>query len=111
MSYTSWHTYGYGICVSDITVPSVERLQKLLAMSPVLEKNIREWLDECGISEPDYEDYMEYDQDFRLGLATILKEVILEAENVRLEACDSFEGMTICCSVRIIHGIGTIRSN
>ena len=53
MSYTSWHTYGYGICVSDITVPSVERLQKLLAMAPVLEKNIREWLDECGISEPD----------------------------------------------------------
>ncbi len=92
MSYTSWHTYGYGICVSDITEPSVERLQKLLAMAPVLEKNIREWLDECGISEPDYEDYMEYDQDFRLGLATILKEVILEAENVRLEACDSFEG-------------------
>ncbi len=35
---------------------------------------------------------MEYDQDFRLGLATILKDVILEAENVRLEACDSFEG-------------------
>ena len=58
MSYTSWHTYGYGICVSDITEPSVERLQKLLAMAPVLQKNIREWLDECGISEPDYEDYM-----------------------------------------------------
>ena len=92
MSYTSWHTYGYGICVSDIREPSVERIQNLLAMASVLQKNIREWLDECGISDPDYDDYMEYDQDFGLGLATILKEVILEAENIRLEACDSFEG-------------------
>lgn len=92
MSYTSWHTYGYGICVSDIREPSVERIQNLLAMAPVLQKNIQEWLDECGVSEPDYDDYMEFDQDFRLGLATILKEVILEAENVRLEACDSVEG-------------------
>ena len=92
MSYTSWHTYGYGICVSDIREPSVERIQNLLAMAPVLQKSIQEWLDECGISNPDYDDYMDYDQDFRLGLAFILKEVILEAENIRLEACDSAEG-------------------
>ncbi|WP_300783022.1 hypothetical protein [uncultured Acetatifactor sp.] len=92
MSYSTWHTYGYGICVSDIREPSVERLQNLLAMAPVLQGAIREWLALCGISEPDYEDYMGFDQDYRLGLATILKEVILEAENVELEACDSFEG-------------------
>ena len=92
MSYDTWHTYGYGICVSNIREPSAERIQNLLAMAPVLQKNIQEWLDECGISDPDYDDYMEYDQDYRLGLATILKEVILEAENVELEACDSFEG-------------------
>ena len=30
MSYTSWHTYGYGICVSDIKEASLERFQKLL---------------------------------------------------------------------------------
>lgn len=92
MSCTSWHTYGYGICVSDIGEPSVERIRNLLEMAPVLKKNIQEWLDECGISDPDYDDYMEFDQDFGLGLAAILKEVILEAENVELEACDSFEG-------------------
>ncbi len=91
MGYTSWHTYGYGICVSDIGEPPVERIQNLLAMAPVLQKNIQEWMDERGIADPDYDDYMEFDQDFGLGLATILKEAILEAENVEFEACDSFE--------------------
>ena len=92
MSYSTWHTYGYGICVSGIREPSIERLQNLLAMAPVLQRNVQEWLASHGIPDPDYEDYMEFDQDYRLGLATILKEVILEAENVELEACDSFEG-------------------
>lgn len=27
MSYQTWHTCGYGICVSDITDVSLERLQ------------------------------------------------------------------------------------
>lgn len=92
MSYDTWYTYGYGVCVSDIEEPFVERIQNLLVMAPAFQKNIQEWLDECGISDPDYEDYIDYDQDFGLGLATILKEVILEAENVELVACDSFEG-------------------
>lgn len=92
MSYCSWHTYGYGVCVSDIGEPPVERIQNLLAMAPVLQKEIQEWLDERGIVEPDSDDYMEFDQDFCLGLATILKRVILETENVELEACDSSEG-------------------
>ena len=34
MSYSEWHTYGYGICVSDITDESVERLQKLISLAP-----------------------------------------------------------------------------
>lgn len=92
MSYTSWHTYGYGICVSDITDESLERLQKLVSMAPKYEKRIQEWLDSCKISEPAYEDYMEFDQEYLLGLATILKEVILETEDIELEACDSHDG-------------------
>ena len=40
MSYDTWHTYGYGICVSDIKEPSVDRIRNLLAMAPVLQKNI-----------------------------------------------------------------------
>lgn len=92
MSYVSWHTYGYGICVSDITERSVERLQKLLAMAPDFQKAVQEWLDECEITEPIYEDYMDFDQDFRLGLATILKEVIRDVEGLELVACDSYDG-------------------
>lgn len=94
MSYSTWHTYGYGVCVSEIKDTSVERLQSLISMAPVYQRNIQGWLSDCGISEPTYEDYMEFDQDFRLGLATMLKEVISEAENIELEACDSYDGET-----------------
>lgn len=91
MSYESWHTYGYGICVSDITERSVERLQILISMAPEYQKAIQEWLKECEIAAPTYEDYLDFDQDFRLGLATILKEVILEAEGIELVACDDYD--------------------
>ena len=93
MSYKSWHIYGYGICVSDITEQSVERLETLLSMAPAYQKDIHKWLDEREVSNPEFEDYMEFDQDFGLGLASILKEVILEAEGVELEACNSYDGM------------------
>lgn len=63
MSYSEWHTYGYGICVSDITDESVERLQKLISLAPEYQKKIQAWLDECEISEPAYEDYLEFDQE------------------------------------------------
>lgn len=92
MSYNTWHTYGYGICVSDLGDPPVERIQDLLAMAPAFQREVQEWLDERGITDPDPDDYMEFDQDFMLGFATILKKVILEAENVELKACDSPAG-------------------
>lgn len=58
MSYQTWHTYGYGICVSDITDVSLERLEKLISLAPEYQTKIQEWLDECGISEPAYRDYL-----------------------------------------------------
>lgn len=91
MSYVSWHTYGYGICVSDITECTVDRLQNLLSLAPKFQDEIQSWLEECEITEPSFEDYLEFDQDFRLGLATILKEVILEVEGIELVACDSYD--------------------
>lgn len=94
MSYSTWHTYGYGVCVSEIKEPPVDLLQNLISMAPVYQRKIQEWLDDCEISEPTYEDYMDFDQDFGLGLATILKEVISEAENIELEACDSYDEKT-----------------
>ena len=101
MSYVSWHICGYGICVSDIEDLSVERLEKLIAMAPIFQKDVQEWLTEREITEPTVEDYLEYayDQDLHLGLAPILQEVILEAENVDLVACNDFYNAEylLCC--------------
>jgi len=93
MSYHSWHNYGYGICVDDIKTESTERLLCLLDMAPKLKREIQEWMDECEIMTPTWDDYMEFDQDYCLGLASILKNVILEREKVELTACDDFNGV------------------
>lgn len=92
MSYLTWHIYGYGICVSDIKEHSAERLEKLLSMAPEYQQEIHSWLEECEITEPAFEDYTEFDRDFDLGLAAILKGVILEAEQIELEACNDYDG-------------------
>lgn len=91
MSYITWHYYGFGICTDAIQTKDVERLQALLAKAPELEKEIQKWLTECGIEDPVWDGYMEYDQDYSLGLATIMKEVILEAEGIEMTACDSYD--------------------
>lgn len=93
MSFQTWHDYGYGICVSDIKTESVERLQQLLHHAPVFERDINEWLEDCEIENPTFEDYLDFDQDYNLGLASLLRDVILEAENVGFLACDDFGGM------------------
>lgn len=49
-------------------------------------------MDECEIMTPTWDDYMEFDQDYCLGLASILKDVILEREKVELTACDDING-------------------
>ena len=82
MSYTTWHNYGYGICVDDIKTRDVTRLESMLKLAPNLDREIHRWLEECSISEPVWDDYMEFDQDFMLGLATILQKVIEEAEDM-----------------------------
>lgn len=94
MSYTTWHNYGYGICVDDIKTKDVARLEQLLAMAPKFSGGLHEWLSKSEITEPVWDDYMEYDQDFCLGLATILKEVIEEAEEIQMTACDDFDSVT-----------------
>ena len=88
MSYQSWHIYGYGICVSKLQNVTVEKLRVLLSMAPEYRAKVENWLKESEISEPTVEDYYDFDQDYYLGLATILKEVIQEAEHVEFTACD-----------------------
>lgn len=92
MSFVSWHNYGIGVCTDDIETEDVERLRALLAKAPKLEEKVRQWIASSGIKDPTWEDYMEYDQDYYLGLTTILKEVILEAEGIEMTACDNFDG-------------------
>lgn len=93
MSYQTWHIYGYGLCVSDIKDVSVEKIQALLVMAPKYQRTIQKWLEECELSEPTVDDYLEFDQDYCLGLATILKEVISEVEHIEFTACDDYDAM------------------
>lgn len=90
MSYSTRHVYGYGICVTDIKTVSVECLQALIHLAPKYEHEIQEWFAECEISEPSVDDYLEFDQDYMLGLATLLKEVIEEAEGICFSACEDY---------------------
>ena len=104
MSYTSWHNYGYGIRVDDIVCSDVERLEQLLTTAPDFSAKLHGWLSETGINEPVWEDYMEYDQDFCLGLATILKEVIEETEGIQRPPVMTTILLLICCISRAILG-------
>lgn len=83
-----------GILYIEAEKPDVKRLQSLLSLAPKLNKRIAQWLAEADLSSPEYEDYMEFDQDYMLGLAYLLKEVILEAEVIEFTACDDFYGHT-----------------
>ena len=93
MSYTTWHNYGYGICVDDIKEQDVARLQELLNHAPEFHATIQRWLTEANITEPTWDDYMEFDQDYLLGLATLLQKVIEEAEGIQMTACNNFDGV------------------
>ena len=91
MSYDSWHNYGYGICVTDIQNENVEQLQAMLKLAPELDREIHAWFASRSITEPTWEDYEEFDQDYMLGLATILRRTIEEVEGISLTACDDVE--------------------
>lgn len=95
MSMHTYMTYGCGIRIKEVTPHGedcVERLKALLSKAPEYQRSIQDWLNECGVDEPCWDDFMEFDQDYDLGLATILHEVILEAEGLQFVACSSYEG-------------------
>lgn len=89
MGYKSWHNYGYGICVSDIQSASLDRLLLFLEKAPRYHQSLINLLAQRGIAAPTYDDYIESDEDYMLGLATIMSEVIVEAEGIQFLACDS----------------------
>ena len=88
MSYETWVNYGFGICVDEIKEESVKRLRDLLALAPELNSEISKWLETEKIESPSWEDYMSFDTDYYLGLATILRRAINEAEGIEMVACN-----------------------
>ncbi len=88
----TWHIYGFGFCTDQILTEDVKKLESLLALAPAYHENILECFKERGINDPTWDDYMEMDVDYGLGLPTILQEVIEEADGIRLTACDNYAG-------------------
>lgn len=88
MSIETWHTYGYGVCLAGLGFRSVSKIQTLLEYAPKVKEKIEKCFLEQGISEPTADDYLDYDQDYSLGMGAILKDVIAEAEGIELVACD-----------------------
>lgn len=92
MSYQSWHIYGYGVMLSDLTNISMAAVIDLVQQAPHYAAGFNEWRSECELDDLTLDDLEEFDQNFCLGLATILKEVIEECEGIALTACSDFNG-------------------
>lgn len=98
MSYHTWTSYGYGICVDDIEGVTMKGLLELIHKAPEFEKEFLEWLAEI-YEEPieelevncvleDWEDDCCYN-----GIAPILRDVINEAEGLSLYIAEDFDGV------------------
>lgn len=93
MAHISWHVYGYGICTDTIkTTP--EKIENLLIHAPKLRERIHESFKDYEINTPSVDDYTETVEELFencCGVATLLKAVILEAEDLGLVACDDYD--------------------
>ena len=83
----TYHIYGFGVELSQLGEISLDRLEQLIGMAPVLESKIKKWFNDEKIKKPTLENYYEFDEE-NLGLPTLLKEVIFELEGVDLSACE-----------------------
>ena len=89
----TYHIYGFGVDLSQLGNVSLDRLEQLIGMAPVLESKILKWFKEENINKPKLEDYYEFDEE-NLGLPTLLKEVIFELVGVDLTACEDLNNRT-----------------
>lgn len=92
MSFHSWHIYGYGVMLSEITNISVPAVIDLAQLAPQFATDFNAWRSECGLNDLTLEDFADFDQESCLGLATVLKEIIEEREGIVLTACSDFDG-------------------
>lgn len=91
MSYESWHNYGFGICTDPLETADVSRIKALLHCAPVYEKQVEDLLRDRGITDADADDYLELEINSCYGIASIMADVIEEAENLILTACDNYD--------------------
>lgn len=93
MSFKTWINYGYGICTDDLPLNN-DNLEELMSRAPIFLEECNRWLEENrGVDCPRGLDYFDA-EDIDYGIATILAEVILEAEGLYFTACDDFDGKT-----------------
>lgn len=92
MSLQCWHIYGYGVNLSELSGVSFRRVVELVRTTHKYAIEFDEWLSQLDIDCPIIDDLDDFDCDYGLGLATVLREVVLELENIELTACDDFDG-------------------
>lgn len=95
MSYSTWHDYGYGICIDDLNEFTFEQLYELICMSPVVKKDFDDWLGEekIDLNEDGYgvaNDYSD-DRNDSNGVADILRDVIFQNEAIQLYTCRDYD--------------------
>lgn len=95
MSYETWNTYGYGICVDDIET-TAEKLLKLASMNENVLKNVREYLEEIypnGYKDKDLtlDDFEGLEGDYcEHGIAYVLYQVI---DDFTVTFADDYNGI------------------
>lgn len=90
MSHHIWHNYGYGICTDRLETAEVSRIQALIRCAPEYEKAVNKLLQDRGITDPEPDDYLELEINGSYGMASIMQDVILEAEGLIFTACDDY---------------------
>ena len=91
MSYQTWHNYGYGICTNSLEDADVSRIWMLLHMAPEFEAKVLAEFEEDETTELTTEDFQELECAGCYGIASIMEEVIREAEHLSFCACDDYD--------------------
>lgn len=94
MSFSSWHTYGYGVKVSELACVSMVKVADLIKTSMELAAEFEKWYSSFSDEEPTVDDLVDFDCDYGLGLATVIQQIIFEKEKIELVACSDFDDNT-----------------
>ena len=90
--YTTWHNYGYGVCTTGIAAnTTVDKIERLLELAPKFKEEMKLYFEEANIIDPRVDNYVRYDESCRYGIASVLQEVIEEAEGIEFCACDDLD--------------------